>query len=156
MRKYFLLSVAALMMTTSANAKTDYAEVTAKATIEVAGSLVCDNLNFGTIVVKQGNAPSTVTTDDATNTFTGDIISVSAKEGEKLGYGYCHPSSDPENFGVEITLSDTQVVLKDTDGHTMTADINNGNGSMITGTLNIPGNVTAGTYTGTYTVTYNY
>ena len=36
MRKYFLLSALALMISGTANATTDYAEVTAKSTIEVA------------------------------------------------------------------------------------------------------------------------
>ena len=141
------------MISSTSNATTDHAEVTAKATIQVAGVLKCDDLNFGTIVVKQNNGISTVTTDDAANTFTGDIISVT---GEGLGYGYCSDPDDAENFGLEITLSTDTVELTNETGQKMTASVSNGNGSMIFGTLTIPANVTAGTYTGSYTVTRTY
>jgi len=60
MRKYFLLSAVALLATSTANATTDYAEVTAKATIEVATEFTCDEINWGTIVVKANNPDFTL------------------------------------------------------------------------------------------------
>jgi len=55
MRKYFLLSAIALLAATNVNATTDYAEVTARAKIEVANTFECDDVDWGTIVVKAEN-----------------------------------------------------------------------------------------------------
>ena len=144
MRKYFLISAVALLATSTAFATTDYAEVTAKATIEVATELDCGSINFGTIVVKQNNAASTVTVgmaDDDSYTTTGDVISVS---GQNSGTT-CWTTAG--NFPTSVTISDEN-------SNTMQIDIKmNSSYNILGGTLHIPGNVNAGTYEGSFTVT---
>ncbi|MBQ8870868.1 MAG: DUF4402 domain-containing protein [Alphaproteobacteria bacterium] len=159
MRKYFLLSAVAILAATNVNATTDYAEVTAKATIEVAGTFECSDLDFGTIVVKQGNAESIVTafmSYDENEDFiqasskSGDIISVSGASTASCGYidDYHTPS------GVDIP---TSVTLIGNNG-SMTAALKMSDESWfyIDGTLTIPANVKAGEYTGSFTVTATY
>ena len=144
MRKYFLLSAVALLATSTAFATTDYAEVTAKATIEVATKLDCGSINFGTIVVKQDNEPSTVTVgmyDDDSYTTTGDVLSVSGQNGGTN----CWTTAG--NFPTSVTISDEN-------SNTMQIDIKmNSSYNTLGGTLHIPGNVNAGTYEGSFTVT---
>ena len=159
MRKYFLISAVALMAATSANATTDYAEVTAKATIEVAGTISCTDLDFGTIVVKQNNADSIV------NTFVGtdeneDFISASSKTGDIISVSGASPAhcSYTDDYhtssGIDIP---TSVTLSGSNG-SMTATLKMSDESWfyIEGTLTIPAHVKAGEYTGTFTVTATY
>ncbi|MBE6451812.1 MAG: hypothetical protein E7016_07645 [Alphaproteobacteria bacterium] len=153
MRKYFLLSAVALLATTTANATTDYAEVTAKATIQVARTLECSSnvLQCGTIVVKQNNkemtlfcgAPSELA--DLLPPLPEDIISVSDTNTLDC------PNA---NFGVNGT-------------EISTIDLTSGNNKMefsvagetvadkdyIAGRLTIPSQVQPGEYTGSFTVT---
>ncbi|MBE6451081.1 MAG: hypothetical protein E7016_03865 [Alphaproteobacteria bacterium] len=153
MRKYFLWSAVALMLTTTANATTDYAEVTAKATIEVAGTFSCSVMNFGTIVVKQNNAISTVTFNDDTengiNQTTGDILSLTDAQA-----AFCEDIPLPE-----VSMP-TNVLLT---SNTSTDKLSISNFAFdtnyeqyILGTLTIPANVKAGEYTGSFTITYTY
>ncbi|MBQ2811252.1 MAG: DUF4402 domain-containing protein [Alphaproteobacteria bacterium] len=160
MRKYFLLSAVALLATTTANAGTDYAEVTAKATIEVAAQGSCSNLNFGTIVVKANNAESTVkitqlhADDTATVTTTGDILSVSDAVAS-----ICDFEGD-ELMGIQdwddLEIPST-VTLNGPSGN-ITATLEqayNPAGEeylrLIGGTLTIPAKILAGDYIGAFT-----
>ena len=144
MRKYFLLSAAALLAASAANATTDYAEVTARATIEVAGTFSCSNMDFGTIVVKQNNEISVVSLPSQSflqTTKIGDIISVSDSTSS-----ICDTN---ENISVPptVTLSNGT----DTLSSTVFSSAN-----IIYGSLSIPANVKAGEYTGSFTATITY
>ena len=162
MRKYFLLSAVALLATSTANATTDYAEVTAKATIEVAGQLDCTNsIDFGTIVVKANNAESTVNFD--LGSFTGDILSVSAftnpdnfVEGSYNGAVGCDVTTD----GVEGATYSIPPSTKLKNGEKeMTLTLDTGQDAdflYITPKLTVPQKVTAGDYIGAFTGTATY
>jgi len=145
MRKYFLLSAVALLATTTANATTDYAEVTAKATIEVVREVTCGDLNFGTIVVKQNNEASTITLGVNSPTINGNGIISSTTQ-------YA-PFCDL-NLAMNANMPDS-VTLTNENGETMTVNnIGVTNDEQIAATLNIPSNVSAGTYTGSFTLVY--
>ncbi|MBE6451472.1 MAG: DUF4402 domain-containing protein [Alphaproteobacteria bacterium] len=151
MRKYFLLSAVALLATSTANATTDYAEVTAKATIEVAGTFTCEDLDFGTIVVKQNNPAFTVSTGDGFEDLDHNVVlSWDGGDGAEC------------SFDVEGATYGTIPSFKITNG-TDTMDVNAYIGynsaegaASIDGTLSIPANVKAGDYTGSFTVTATY
>ncbi|MBE6450481.1 MAG: hypothetical protein E7016_00775 [Alphaproteobacteria bacterium] len=159
MRKYFLLSAAALLAATSANATTDYAEVTAKATIEVAGTFECDDMDWGTIVVKQGNSDIEIDGEIPIQEFVSsydDLISVSGKS-----YTCCTASDGNTLWDEEIDIND--FVLTNSSGDTMSASAYGAVGDqcgsgrgIISSTLRIPAEVKAGEYTGSFTVTYTY
>jgi len=134
MRKYFLLSAVALLATSTANATTDYAEVTAKATIEVAGTFDCPEIDFGKIVVKQNNAESRVYEGGP----EGDIISVE-KNPELL---QCTFNSEKIDLVAHMSLTNPEAP-----GKVITLNYEGGY------TLIIPANITAGEYTGTTTMT---
>ena len=150
MRKYFLLSAVALLAATTANATTDYAEVTAKATIEVAGTLECGDMNFGTIVVKSGRTESTtITMDENGASFDENhILSVTDDS-----ISWC--TSDYIDAEGSSFFGDTTVTLTGDNG-TLSVDIIDYNYGDIYSKLTIPANVKAGTYTGTFTVTLTY
>ena len=74
MRKYFLLGATVLLAVNTANATTDYAEVTAKATIEVARQFECTDFDFGTIVIKENNPETTVVIGDGFEEYDESII----------------------------------------------------------------------------------
>ena len=145
MRKYFLLGVAALLATSTANATTDYAEVTAKATIEIAGTFECDDIDFGTIVVKQNNGEINI--NDSCKANSDDLISISASD----CLSQCRANS---SFG---TTGFDDVTLKNENGNTITlTDIALVDDGTLYSFLNIPANVKAGEYTGSFTVTVTY
>ena len=147
MRKYFLLSAVALLATSTANATTDYAEVTAKATIEVAGTFTCGDINWGTIVVKQNNKETYIDLLIETSSEAGpDVLSY---EPISEGGSYCDLSQSAHyEYDKDITLTSDE-------GNTMTASVYN-EGEKLGGKLNIPANVKAGDYTGSFTVTATY
>jgi len=158
MRKYFLLSAVAMLMTTTANATTDYAEVTAKATIQIANKMECTDLNFGTIVVKQNNAASKLIFDydafaNGEFTATGDILSYT-------GMKHTHCLFSSENAEADIDSYERNIILTGENGGTMSVDIElleaDTNYADFGGTLNIPEKVTAGTYTGSFGVSTVY
>jgi len=155
MRKYFLLSAVALMAATSANATTDYAEVTAKATIEVANTVSCTDLDFGTIVVKSGNKDSSVIADgylygNDSLRFTGDILSVSGK-----GYSECNFIEGSAYVMVSDSVTVQQsTILNDGKGNSMSLTLGDDGSGRVYGTLlTVPAEVVAGEYTGTFSVT---
>ncbi|MBE6450510.1 MAG: hypothetical protein E7016_00930 [Alphaproteobacteria bacterium] len=150
MRKYFLISAVALLATSTANATTDYAEVTAKATIEVAGSLNCDDMDFGTIVVKQNNKAATIRLH-LTNDFdprvsydSDDILSVA-----DINPANCDNIVD-RNLPTAIPLTNGSGAKM------LVTDFDIMDDAVICGTLNIPANVKAGEYTGSFTATTTY
>ncbi|MBE6450831.1 MAG: DUF4402 domain-containing protein [Alphaproteobacteria bacterium] len=152
MRKYFLTCTVALLATSTANATTDYAEVTAKATIEVATQLDCSELDFGTIVVKQNNAASTVTIpQEGRLTYTGDVLSV-----EDYSRGLCRGIDDEESYSITSTAA-TINLIGEKSKEIITANVVPDAVELfefeIEGVLNIPQNVTADTYIGSYTLT---
>ena len=158
MRKYFLISAVALLATTTANATTDYAEVTAKATIEVAGTFECYDIDFGTIVVKQNNEEFII--DWEGKSSSDNLISVSELQpGVTLCSDYWEDPElgdmvDDHYFPDNLTLDD--VILKNTNGDTLTlVNMRTENYSIYTD-LKIPAKVKPGDYTGTFTVSHTY
>ena len=159
MRKYFLLSAVALMISGTANATTDYAEVTAKATIEVANQIECTDLNFGTIVVKQSNKSSQIeicenADDDLSSTLDingDDILSVTGYSPAHCVGAY-HPSSES---GLN-PLSYTTVITNENGDKLTVSDLFQVDEEFICGKLTIPANVKAGEYTGSFTVSVTY
>ncbi|MBQ2811507.1 MAG: hypothetical protein IJF12_04990 [Alphaproteobacteria bacterium] len=146
MRKYFLLSAVALMAATSANATTDYAEVTAKATIEVAGTFSCPEIDWGTFVVKQGNREFWVNTYvAASGGYDQDMISHSGSE------GHIECSQQFTDGNSEIHFPDVELENKNGDIIHLTHIIAGSN--MIDTKIIIPQDVKAGEYTGSFTVT---
>ena len=155
MRKYFLLSAVALLAATSANATTDYAEITAKATIEVANKYTCSELNFGTIVLKQDNQDSILTLDTdsllgVASTTTGDILSVSGD----LSLPECDGNISNE-FPVDPSIP--AIKLTDDAGQELTVSdlgVNGGEANITKATLFIPAGTRKGVFTGTFTLTF--
>ncbi|MBQ2810792.1 MAG: hypothetical protein IJF12_01340 [Alphaproteobacteria bacterium] len=147
MRKYFLLSAVALMAATSANATTDYAEVTAKATIEVATKHSCSNLDFGTLVLKQGNkafnyghaGPSW----DA-STSHEDLISAS---------GISFSCELPVGFGGQEEYKGIILKNKNSDELMLNLIVSNSGEFFYSAALEIPAEVKAGEYTGSFIMT---
>ncbi|MBE6450909.1 MAG: hypothetical protein E7016_02965 [Alphaproteobacteria bacterium] len=146
MRKYFLLSAVALMATTTANATTDYAEVTAKATIQVAGTFECDNggvIDFGTIVVKQDNEEFVIENGDSAS---DDLISLDYSPES------CTPNTG--DFGSDITFS---TELKNAGGNKLSlSGYLDSDSEEIQTELTIPSDVPAGVYEGTFTLAQTY
>ncbi|MBE6451454.1 MAG: hypothetical protein E7016_05780 [Alphaproteobacteria bacterium] len=143
MSKYFVLILAFMLASTNVNATTDYAEVTAKATIEIAEVIQCpvDKISFGVITVKLNNTSSTVTIGDGQTTFTGDVISVSGEKAANCG----NVDLNWNNVAVTITNEEDDALI-----------INNfkvDSSYNIGGTLHIPPQAGAGSYTGTFMVT---
>ena len=146
MRKYFLTSAVALLSISTANATTDYAEVTARATIEVANTMDCTDLDFGTIVVKKDNGISTVNTQlyGAPEGWTsGDIISAT-----NLSSSVCV-------FDVDVGIQYPSSINLVGPSENVTAELS-GSIDTIFGVLTIPAKVTAGEYEGHFTVTRTY
>ncbi|MBQ2811199.1 MAG: DUF4402 domain-containing protein [Alphaproteobacteria bacterium] len=145
MRKYFLISAVALLAATNANAAPDYAEVTAKATIEVAGTFECTDMDFGTIVVKQNNKETTLVENLSESKSMGynvdDIISISGE-----GYSRCTTNSSILN------VSEPNITLSNASNDKLSLSVEDV-GGFLGGTLIIPANVKAGEYTGSFTVT---
>ncbi|MBQ8870803.1 MAG: DUF4402 domain-containing protein [Alphaproteobacteria bacterium] len=154
MRKYFLLSAVALIISGTANAATDYAEVTAKATIEVAGTFTCSDLDFGTIVVKQGNEEFDISSFDLNEGVTYDnyAISISGFNPSECAYSGGYDAGDDGTFPPITSY------LRNANGDSLlfSADFQNFYGGELHGTLTIPANVKAGEYTGSFTVTLTY
>ena len=153
MRKYFLISAVALLAATSANATTDYAEVTARATIEVATTMDCTDVDFGTIVVKQNNAASTVTMDaDMGKVYgDGDILSIDSDE----TFFSCNNGDGMPITGIDLSFP-SSIVLSNGNGGEMTVDFSINGAESIDAVLHIPAKVQSGDYTETFTVTYTY
>jgi len=148
MRKYFLLSAVALLATSTANATTDYAEVTAKATIEVAGTFECIDKDWGKIVVKQNNEEFKIDTNGETT--SADLISANGD-----GFIYC----DGTNEDASITIEDAILTNQDTN-KTIYMDVSldgiDSTGTQLSSSLTIPSGIVSGEYTGSFTVTRTY
>ena len=158
------MSAVALMISGTANATTDYAEVTAKATIQVAGSLDCTDLNFGTIVVKQNNADISLPFNEIgfPDDYSSDILSISGIDGtEGVCLASVHSGSE-ENISVSETVTLTGTT-NPTNKMTVLLDayegIDDGDGYKIVlynSILQIPAKVQPDTYTGSFTVSFTY
>ncbi|MBE6450662.1 MAG: hypothetical protein E7016_01715 [Alphaproteobacteria bacterium] len=144
MRKYFLLSAVALLATSTANATTDYAEVTAKATIEVATEFTCDEINWGTIVVKANNPDFTLYTDSLE---TPEILSIT----DYNLNGTCYKNGTPYNGEFEGSTT-----LKNANGDELGTYASWTTDYPFHSVLSIPANVKAGEYTGAFTVSVTY
>ena len=165
MRKYFLLSAVALLTATNANATTDYAEVTAKATIEVANQMECSDWDLGTIVIKSNNPTTTITTDTITLDYDSDII-LSISNGTNSYSLVCYVSDYTGNYsnitvGVPNAIKLTgktngdQIIINNitSDAHD---DASGGIELAINGTFNIPASVKADDYESVFTVNMVY
>ncbi|MBE6451021.1 MAG: hypothetical protein E7016_03540 [Alphaproteobacteria bacterium] len=152
MRKYFLISAVALLSIGTANATTDYAEVTAKATIEVANEVDCGEVNWGTIVVKQNNSDILLQMNPYTGEVTSgsdDVISVTDSDS-----AVC--STMDGNFDWD-GISELPSVTLRAEGEIQTLTyVPVGDMTSLAGKLTIPANVKAGTYTGSFTVSVTY
>ncbi|MBE6451719.1 MAG: hypothetical protein E7016_07155 [Alphaproteobacteria bacterium] len=155
MRKYFLLSAVALLATSTANATTDYAEVTAKATIEVANQLECVSTSIGWgIVVKQNNDDIVITNDTSASS---DLISLtSGNPGDtNEGTTFCSMTeNDTFSLPDSVPLKNGDKVITFTPKAEF--DEMGWEGARIYGDLFIPANITAGDYIGTFTITKTY
>ena len=138
MKKYFLLGAVALLATTSANATTDYAEVTAKATIEVAEQFECNDIDFGKIVVKQNNEAIEIT--PITLPGDGDFISMSGTPLLDCSFNLSGEWVDAYSVSMYIKNSNSDEIYL-----SISADDDF--------TLQIPANVSPGDYIGAATIT---
>ena len=143
-----------MLATTTANATTDYAEVTAKATIEVANTIECTDLDWGTIVVKQNNQPFTLDSLHPDTPQT-DVISYDNNKGSMT----CTASSDaqgtlpsyPANLTLTANNGGEPIALR------LSPDTVEFDGFFaIESALDFPANVKAGDYEAKFTLTLTY
>ncbi|MBE6451063.1 MAG: DUF4402 domain-containing protein [Alphaproteobacteria bacterium] len=162
MRKYFLTTAVALLCATTANATTDYAEVTAKATIEVAGTFECSDLDFGTIVVKSGRTENTIVSISDYNGEVFDkehVLSISDWKSAictGINNGTAGNASVPPS--VELTGSNGTLYASLHYAHNSDSNYDDTGGFYyeIDASLTIPKDVKSGEYTGTFTITRTY
>ncbi|MBE6450346.1 MAG: DUF4402 domain-containing protein [Alphaproteobacteria bacterium] len=165
MRKYFLLSAVALLAASTANATTDYAEVTAKATIEVANTFTCSELNFGTIVMKQNNEKTELwLTHDGSSLDSYDIDStniISATDYDTANCSFDSVVAGNITLPTSIQLTGVNTSEKltvDSFGYAGVGgepDVSF-NKLHIGAMLHIPSKVTADEYIGSFTVSVVY
>ena len=146
MRKYFLLSAVALLATSTANATTDYAEVTAKATIEHAGTLDCPSeWDFGTIVIKPNNEALVIDDGDSTSS---DFIQMSGG-GERF---MCDE--------IGVYANDYTIALTNNGNDFITLDIIKGYEDEVStefwSKLTLEENTSTGEYVGNFRITKTY
>ena len=153
MRKYFLLSAVAILAATNVNATTDYAEITAEATVSVAKVLQCASytLNMGTFTIKEGNNPIDIMAMDTSSPYydSSDIINFDIPETSYISCYDVDFSSDYATFPNRIDLTGT------THKQTIQAYLY-ASGSEVRGMPIFPADVKADTYTGSFTITYTY
>ncbi|MBE6450808.1 MAG: hypothetical protein E7016_02460 [Alphaproteobacteria bacterium] len=144
MRKYFLTSAVALLSISTANATTDYAEVTAKATIEVAGTFSCSEINYGTIVVKQKNGAFDILGNNLSSSggYADDLISIT---GVNSATSTC-TATIPDSVG-------GYVELKNSNGDKIGVEYHGEGSTNLYSFLSIPAEVKAGEYEGSFTLT---
>ncbi|MBE6451138.1 MAG: DUF4402 domain-containing protein [Alphaproteobacteria bacterium] len=162
MRKYFLLSAVALMATSTANATTDYAEVTAKAKIKTALVIDCgngttDEMDFGTIIVKANHSGGTVRLGSTSG--TGDILAVEDSGGDLICYSGMEQSvvndlSFPEEVILSGNVSGDELILRPSVKDKVdNMDVHD---FILGGYLEIPEGASDDTYTGSFTITYTH
>ncbi|MBQ8870400.1 MAG: hypothetical protein IJ019_03390 [Alphaproteobacteria bacterium] len=144
MRKYFLLTAVALIAATTANATTDYAEVTAKATIEVAGTFSCSKINYGNIVVKQKNRAFSILAHDLSSDggYADDLISIT---GANNAVSTC-TATIPDSVGGYVELTNSN-------GDKIGVEYHGENTTNLYSFISIPAEVKAGEYEGSFTLT---
>ncbi|MBE6451345.1 MAG: hypothetical protein E7016_05215 [Alphaproteobacteria bacterium] len=165
MRKYFLLSVATLMMSGTANAVAPEEPITtyATGTVEVNASILrnatvsCTPVNFGTIAVPENNEVATITmSSDGSGRTTIEIQGDNIVHLGDNSAGYCDGINDFDPDMIEREGKDTTVLISNENGDTLSFEpVANGRG-YIAGTLRIPSSVTIGTYSGSFTITTTY
>ncbi|MBE6450474.1 MAG: hypothetical protein E7016_00740 [Alphaproteobacteria bacterium] len=155
MRKYFLLSAVAILITTTANAASDVTgNIGVNATIKHIQELNCSEFNLGTIYIKTNGQPSTVTTSGAVTgaavfaeggtdaECTGDFSSLSNIDSEQRA-----------EFGPVIGEGEDAAQLEFYIDEDSIYELGaGGEGVSIGGMLHIPANYPAGSYEGTYTL----
>ncbi|MBQ8870588.1 MAG: hypothetical protein IJ019_04355 [Alphaproteobacteria bacterium] len=144
MRKYFLLSAVALMISGTANARTTFDYMNVSANLIGAEEMTCSDLTFGDIIIKNENKESTIEAGVGWFETTGDIIQVTGYEA-----GYCNEAYYP-------TLESDTITLKGPDSTTLTITGVYPEDGYISGTLNIPANVTKGEYSANILVLGTY
>ncbi|MBQ8870936.1 MAG: DUF4402 domain-containing protein [Alphaproteobacteria bacterium] len=149
MRKYFLTTAAAFLSATNVMAATDYVEVSINANISSAKVISCSNLNFGDIVVKEGNATSTLTiAPSGYVNATGDVVDY-----QNQSRAVCQNM----NASFDDDATSSVQLIRENGSERIDAEIGyNSADNAIWGTLNIPSNVTVGNYIGTHTVLLTY
>lgn len=140
-----------MLATTTANATTDYAEVTARAKIEVANSVECTDLDWGTIVVKQNNQEFTLDAYDPSKSQT-EVISYDNNKGESSCSGIGGNGS--------YNLPDSLTLTSDNGGNPLTLHLYRDSfedGFFLLGSsLTVPANVKTGNYEAHFTVSFTY
>ena len=143
MKKYFLSMCFVFLTISNVNSATDYAEVTARASIQVAEVVECENpiMNFGSLAVKANNEESSVALGANSTTQNGDVVAVNNAStatcsNQELNWEAVGDVTLTNNNGKTVTITDIGV------------DANNN----VTGNLIIPKNADSGEYVGTFTV----
>ena len=123
----------------------------------MAGTIDCNDIEYGTIVVKQNNAISTISDAQSWGDYviTGDILS------HTLHPVNSHLECDVPSGNRYLTIPDTIELRSTTTDSVLTISeitVNDwaDNISIMGTTLTIPANVKAGVYTGSFTVTDTY
>ena len=162
MRKYFLLSIVALLATSNVNATTDYfsGTVTASATVTRTTEISCTPLNFGTVYIQSGeygwvklNKMDYTETSESVTKVIGESHSAKCTVGEY--------KDDAMISNVDFGTTYGEIMLTTSNGDTgvsvMSLEyIDSGNELYIYGTLDISQDAVGGTYEGSMTVLITY
>jgi len=155
MRKYFLLGVAALMTATSVNAEvTDFAYIDVKANIDRAVNYTCSPLNFGNIVIPQGEEGWVSVYEYDGDYKSSNIISFTGDSEAKCDGGELN---DPDEGALDISgwsvPSKINVYLWGADDMgSLEVELTHSNFG-IGGKLNITAEASAGEYSNSFLIT---
>ncbi|MBQ8870957.1 MAG: DUF4402 domain-containing protein [Alphaproteobacteria bacterium] len=161
MRKYFLLSAVAMLATSTANATTDFAEMTARATIEYANVFEFTDLNFGTITLATDKydieLPLSCTGDVEYYPSDGAVVNVTGADAARLKVTSKVPNIDnlilPSDGDVELLGDNGTIVLKNVH---KCAESDDGSDLSIGATILIPASTPAGTYVNSFVIMATY
>ncbi|MBQ8869825.1 MAG: hypothetical protein IJ019_00430 [Alphaproteobacteria bacterium] len=148
MRKYFLLTAAALMMATNVDAESNaYSELAVNVTIAHANEVNCSDVNFGTLYLKAGHGDVNVRliNDVTTESDSPDFVSADAPEA-----AYCQLDA----ASVMYFSSETVTLSAEGESKVLTFKPEQWEYNSINGTLSIPAGVTPTSYTGSFEVTF--
>ncbi|MBQ2811169.1 MAG: DUF4402 domain-containing protein, partial [Alphaproteobacteria bacterium] len=130
---------------------------TAKATIEVAGTIECEDFDWGTIVVKQGNEEFLLPNSLDGDIISDDFISISGSSSNEYSYGVINCNYTGDSWEFDGSHSGQPFELTNETGdkiHGVIADYYDFD--ELSADLTIPANVKAGNYTGSFTVSVTY
>ena len=150
--KTIFLALFLILLTGSVDAKIkSYAEIKVKATIVFANRFECNELDFGTITLKENNSKASIRLTNGNADYDNpDIVSVNGYQ-NSLCENISYTSS------VQSVKFPQTVILKNETGETsLTLSEISADNAQINGTLDIPEKVQAGIYTGSFTITYTY